>query len=222
MTEHWECLGTISFEKCCTTHYSSQCAIWTSGARVKIIFDGSVARSFGRSVARSLGRSVARSLGRSVARSLARSLGRSVARSLDRSIARSLDRSIARSLDRSIALDRSVARSLGTLHKIVCAKLEGQSGPGRSGPVCSSLGFTFFPIRVVGTGPGFTFSSLVRSAPVWSGLVRSGFCFSRSGFENQVRRNPIPGFSCPVRVLAHPCEEGKYRSSHLNTCLECW
>ena len=87
--EHWECLRTLSFEKCCRMHQStSQMDVWSSS------YD--FLRSLGRSVARSLGRSVARSLGRSVARSV----GRSVDRSIGRSVARSLDRSIGRSLDR--------------------------------------------------------------------------------------------------------------------------
>ena len=53
---------------------TSQRVKWTSGSRVMIIFDRSVARSLGRSGARSLGRSIAGSLDRSLDRSMDRSL----------------------------------------------------------------------------------------------------------------------------------------------------
>ena len=96
---------------------TSQHVKWTSGARLTITVDRSIARAVARSIdhrsiiARS---SLAWSLDRSVAQSryrpIARSLGRSVARSLDRSIARSLGLSVARSQGSSI--DRSIARLL--------------------------------------------------------------------------------------------------------------
>ena len=87
---------------------TSQHVKWTSGARLAITIDRSIARAVARSsLARSLDRSAARTLGRSIARSL----DRSVARSLRRSVARPFGRSVARSLNRSI--DRSIARSIG-------------------------------------------------------------------------------------------------------------
>ena len=54
---------------------------WTSGARLTVTVDRSIARAVARSIfARSLGRSIARSLDRSIARSLGRSVARSIAR----------------------------------------------------------------------------------------------------------------------------------------------
>ena len=102
---------------------TSQHVKWTSGTRLTITVDRSIARAVARSIiarasrssrsnARSLDRSVARSLGRSVARSFGRSVARSLDRSVDRSIARSLPRSIDRSLTRSVA---STKITLGSL-----------------------------------------------------------------------------------------------------------
>ena len=117
---------------------------WTSGARLTITVDRSIARAIARSiiarsVPRSLGRSNARSLDRSIAQSLGRSVAPSLGRSVGRSVARSLGRSIARSIARS--LDRSIARSIGrSLDRSIVQLLDRLVAPSLDRSIARSIG----------------------------------------------------------------------------------